>query len=481
MTTTTYKVKTSTPNALQTQTDGSIKVVDAASTPSFTVVKKSADNSPTTNMTVDTTNVYQSTPGITIGNSSTTSSILGPLTPYQYAPDASANLTMSDNKTSISVGSPTSSYIEIDGQKYVYNSSFLTDMGINPVADTAAAVTTSTSVTPAIKGNDHALDKVHSTSNNLNKGRLTNFSYQPTAHGTTAGATSDPQMAYRCYMSLGGQTGQLKSISEQYSGTAEILNNLAGKYTAFILSSLQLNFQEKQQIMPTIGDEYAATFAGHDPQILAITGFLPWGYEIDDLNGSTTNPIGTRSGNWLIDMLNAYTLYFRASVLARAKCWLTIVLPSLKSFRCYPVAFNASINAENDHLVPFTLQAYVQDDTTVIYGLPKASLTAAEKATAQIQAKTNSTPDETGAVTNAASKKSDLTKALTDVTDYVNKKLVGTYTDWTKSTSGKNVTTILTAANTLSQTSGLSATSKITALATALRSMTGKRDKVSSK
>lgn len=354
------------------------------------------------------------------------------------------------------------------------------------VQKTAGASSSTTSY--KLAGKDHLLDARHSTpsqtsstsaASNINLGRLTEFTYQDTSTGTSSTSTSDPQMDYRCYFMLDGQTSLLQEIARRYSDTQTILDNLAGKYTAFLLTGMQIHLQEKQQIMQTVGDNYAATFAGKEPQVLSLSGLLPWDYNKADLTASQSST-GAYSGSWMIDMLNAYTLYFRASVLARAKCWLKIVLPGLRIFRCYPVTFYADIGANSDHLVPFSMQAYVVEDTSTIYGVPAASKTAATKTTEAQQAGTTRTPTEAIEKQTTDSKQSDLEKTLNNVNDWINSS-TKKYTDWTNTSTGRTFTTVLTTANALSKTAGLSTLSKVTTVAAQLRKLAGTRTKTSTK
>ena len=124
-----------------------------------------------------------------------------------------------------------------------------------------------------------------------------------------------------------------------------VYEHLIDAYTSVIITSIQENLQERQSIMPTLGDSFAATFSGLEPQLLVITGYLP-------LDGS-------RDNTWFHAFTNAYKYFIRASKLAKYRCHLKIVFPDFASYVCYPVSFNSSMDSQNDTLVNFSMTAVV--------------------------------------------------------------------------------------------------------------------------
>lgn len=250
----------------------------------------------------------------------------------------------------------------------------------------------STTVDPTAEAN---LTKIYSTDQNLNKGRLTYIVSQNTSESartaTTATEATSDQDKCRSYFVLRGNnvTGLINSAP---NGIRGIGTALQGKYTGFLLTNVQLGFQEKQSIMPTIGDLFAATFSGKEPQLITLQGILPWDYRSSSVGESGTSSTNTNNSSWFINMINAYNYFFRASILAKFKCYLEIMMPGLKAMNAYPVAFNTNINADNDHIIPFTMSAYIMDpnDGVTVYGASASTATSTGSA-AQTAAAISST------------------------------------------------------------------------------------------
>lgn len=169
------------------------------------------------------------------------------------------------------------------------------------------------------------------------RGRLVEFSY--------ADGSDDDER--RAYMKLQGNTTAMQSLieGEDKSLLEAVYTHLIDGYTSVIILSMQENLQERQSVMPTVGDSFAATFSGQQPQVLVITGYLP-------LDGNKDN-------SWFHAFVNAYKYFIRASKLAKYHCSLRIVFPDFASYTCYPVSFSSSLDSQSDTLVSFSLTAVV--------------------------------------------------------------------------------------------------------------------------
>lgn len=182
-------------------------------------------------------------------------------------------------------------------------------------------------------------------------GRLVDFTYTD--------GTDDASR--RAYMQLQGETTALTSqiAGEDKDLLQSVYNHLINGYTSIIITSVQENLMERQSIMPTIGDNFAATFSGAEPQILVISGLLPFD--------------ASPAGSWFISFLNAYKFFIRASKLAQFRCSLKITFPDFTSYTCYPVSINNSLVSDQDNVVPFSMTAVViQPPPNKAYGYDSA-------------------------------------------------------------------------------------------------------------
>ena len=171
-------------------------------------------------------------------------------------------------------------------------------------------------------------------------GRLVDFKY-------TDGSDDDQR---RAYMQL---VGEVESMSELAKGeNSDLLHavyeHLKTGYTSIIILSMQENLLERQHIMPTVGDTFAATFSGQEPQVLSINGYLPFD--------------GDKDQSWFIAFVNAYKHFIRASKLAKYKCSLKLVFPDFASYTCYPVSIGITADSNQDNLIPFTMTAIVTEN-----------------------------------------------------------------------------------------------------------------------
>ena len=179
-------------------------------------------------------------------------------------------------------------------------------------------------------------------------GRLVNFSF--------ADGSDDEQR--RAFMQLQGNLTAIKSLVGGESATLlqAVYDHLVNGYTSICILGVQENLQEKQHIMPTTGDSFAATFAGHEPQLMMINGYLPFDAVKDDRS-------------WFVSFMNAYKTFIRASRLAKYRCSLRLVFPDFASYTLYPTSISCNLMSDNDTLIPFTLTAIVvENPTTKAYG-----------------------------------------------------------------------------------------------------------------
>lgn len=172
------------------------------------------------------------------------------------------------------------------------------------------------------------------------RGRLVDFKY--------ADGSDDDQ--HRAYMQLIGNTESMRDLAQGENSDLlhAVYEHLVKGYTSVIILGMQENLLERQHIMPTVGDSFAATFSGHEPQVLTITGYLPF-----DAN---------KDQSWFTAFINAYKHFIRASRLAKYRCSLRLVFPDFASYICYPVSISITADSNQDTLVPFTMTAIVTEN-----------------------------------------------------------------------------------------------------------------------
>lgn len=218
-------------------------------------------------------------------------------------------------------------------------------------------------------------------------GRLVNFEF----------ADGSDDDARRAFMQLQGNTESIKTLvsGENASLLGAVYEHLVNGYTSVIITGIQENLQERQHILPTTGDSFAATFSGKEPQLLMINGLLPFDAANDDRS-------------WFIAFMNAYNTFIRASVLAKFKCSIRLVFPDFSSYTLYPTNINCTLMSDNDTLIPFTMTAVVMDSpSTRAYGY-KSSILIPQTTIEQVNA-------ETSAETLAKQIESEVTKDPKDV------------------------------------------------------------------
>jgi hypothetical protein len=241
-------------------------------------------------------------------------------------------------------------------------------------------------------------------------GRLASFTF-------TDGSDDDTR---RAYIQLQGETSAMAEVltGEDKTILQAVYNHLINKYTSVIITSLQENLQEKQHILATVGDSFAATFSGQDPQVVAISGFLPFD--------------GSADTSWFLAFVNAYKYFIRASRLAKYRCYINLVLPDFSSYKCYPTSFTATLASEQDTVIPFSMTAIVmQHPINKAYGYsssitePTSTVEEVAKAeseatkTEEIETEVTKSPSEVG---EASQKKSFVQNVQDGINSVLNSK-----------------------------------------------------------
>lgn len=219
-------------------------------------------------------------------------------------------------------------------------------------------------------------------------GRLVNFKY----------SNGNDDDKHRAYFMLKADSNIVNEVTKNIDSEGDIVSifqTLVGdssgyKFKAFILTGISENRQEKQSILPILGDNFIATFTGGEPQVLDISGLLPFDSD-------------TSRSSWFINFMQAYTHLFRASKLAIYKMTMKIVLPDLSTYTIYPISINANITSGQDTIIPFHLGCIVTNNKLVkAYGISQTAQTLTDEEKAEqktVDAQTNGTsisPKEVG-------------------------------------------------------------------------------------
>lgn len=309
------------------------------------------------------------------------------------------------NRTADRNGSPYQSYTLSDGTTSEAEAAMSTT-----TQETAAAITATVDAATEASAAAQALSSKYYKG----FGRLIDFTF-------IDGSDDDSR---RAYMQIQGETAGLKEAisGEDQTVLQAVYNQLIDKYTSIIILSLQENMQEKQHIMPTVGDSFAATFAGQEPQVVSISGYLPFD--------------GSKDNSWFLAFINAYRYFLRASRLAKYRCWLNLVFPDFSSYKCYPISFTASLSSEQDNVIPFSMNAIVMEhpinkaygySTTVTE--PKNTVEevknneSADTKITEIQKETTKDPKEVG---KASQKKSFVQSVQEGINSVLNSKTMQT-------------------------------------------------------
>lgn len=239
------------------------------------------------------------------------------------------------------------------------------------------------------------------------RGRLVNFTY-------TDGSDDDSR---RAYMKLQGEVASFANTmaGEDQTLLEAIYNHLIDGYTSIIILQVQENLQEKQSIMPTTGDSFALTFSGAEPQVLVISGYLPFD--------------GDKDNSWFTAFVNAYKHFIRASKLAKYRCSLKLVFPDFSSYTCYPVSFNAGLSSEQDNVIAYSLSAIVVENPTNKAYTQAASVSAPTNTVEEVQEATSETTLE-------EEKEAGVTKSPAEIGETEQKKSwVESVSDWVNNVS----------------------------------------------
>jgi len=255
-----------------------------------------------------------------------------------------------------------------------------------------------------------------------NGSRLVAFEY-------TSGDDDDQRRAY--LRLLGPEEGFNDLIKDtQNTSLQAIISELKSDtgFRSFILTSLTENFQEKQSIIQTINDYFITTFSGQEPQIIQISGILPF-------------DAASYTSSWFLNFINAYKFIFRASILAKYKLQLYIILPDFSKYRCYPISFSSGVQSNQDNLTQFQMNAIVvQEDIQEAKGI-SASVstpsTLSEKVAANITDTKNKETSGDNQDPKDVGKKSALEKALNSTRDFINTIATGQGTNEVAKTINK--------------------------------------------
>ena len=131
-------------------------------------------------------------------------------------------------------------------------------------------------------------------------------------------------------------------------------------YIRFIVTNVTDSRQEKQSILATTGDSYAATFSGNEPQVISVQGYFVHDYRYDsEEEDAEAGSVSDSMRTWYIDFMYLYEYYLRASRLAKWQSTVTFNLPDFGSYDGYMLSVNTSQAADNDIVVPFNFQMLV--------------------------------------------------------------------------------------------------------------------------
>ena len=111
----------------------------------------------------------------------------------------------------------------------------------------------------------------------------------------------------------------------------------------FILTSYDIGFSEKTQIMTTFGDQEVVYYFGSNPVIVNLRGVL-----IDSLHNA-----------WFTEFVTMYKTFFRGSQLSQNFEMIEIVLPAIKMAGSV-ISLTVQQTADSNTQVPFSMQFYAK-------------------------------------------------------------------------------------------------------------------------
>lgn len=137
-----------------------------------------------------------------------------------------------------------------------------------------------------------------------------------------------------------------------YRDLLGITNNAKG-YDRFLLTSCDVSYSEKVQIMTTFGDNEVVYYFGKNPVIMNLQGIL-----IDSL-----------TNDWFGSFIKLYQTFLRGTQLAKNFEMLELVLPNMKVIGSI-LSLSHQQNSARDTDIPFSMQFYAKQITM----LPQPSL-----------------------------------------------------------------------------------------------------------
>lgn len=185
-------------------------------------------------------------------------------------------------------------------------------------------------------------------------GRLTQFI-------NNDGTTEDARIGYLKLIGSDADISAMDSISSTITSTVtaadknslnaiyKLLTASSTKYDRFVINSVSENRAEKMSIMKTVGDSFAMTFTGREPLVIQVSGSLVFDYDRTRMS-------------WYVAFMNAYEYYMRASMLAKYRVKLKLVLPDFTIYEGYMVNLAATQAAESDITVPFNFGMVVTNE-----------------------------------------------------------------------------------------------------------------------
>lgn len=207
--------------------------------------------------------------------------------------------------------------------------------------DTPGAVNTSTGIqdnVPEVKSVD--ANEIIS-SYNAGGARLTSFD-------NTDGSTDDARIAYIKLLDPNGAMAGIAS-GENKQILEAIYTELVSGYSRFILTAVQESRADRNVVMATVGDSFAATFSGREPRVISIQGHLIYDYD-------------RAKTSWYLAFMNAYEYYLRGSRLAKYRTRMKLVLPDFTEYTGYMLSIGSTQSSDNDMVIPFNFSMLVIDE-----------------------------------------------------------------------------------------------------------------------
>lgn len=129
------------------------------------------------------------------------------------------------------------------------------------------------------------------------------------------------------------------------TGRALLTNSNVG-YNRFILTSCDVAYSEKTQIMTTFGDNEVVYYFGKNPVVMNLQGML-----IDSL-----------TNDWFCSFINLYQTFLRGTQLAKNFEMLELVLPNMRVIGSI-ISLSSHQDSARDTDIPFSMQFYAKEIT----------------------------------------------------------------------------------------------------------------------